>query len=224
MGYAVVGYFDKATNEWIRRIWKELMVNDIDDYLYNSENNPHIKFAMYDNLKEIDIINAIEDISQTREQIDIIFKSYSFYPNDQPFFNIDMATSMPLLELQAEIRRTCDRSSTLLPIDFFDESYSFYPNDQPFFNIDMATSMPLLELQAEIRRTCDRSSTLLPIDFFDEGTWKPDCQLTREVDKKYLSNTAKCLYEKKLPIKGKLESIGLIKFHPAKQIIHFNLS
>lgn len=177
MGYAVVGYFDKATDEWIRRIWKELMVNDIDDYLYNSENNPHIKFAMYDNLKEIDIINAIEDISQTREQIDIIFKSYSFYPNDQPFFNIDMATSMPLLELQAEIRRTCDRSSTLLPIDFF-----------------------------------------------DEGTWKPDCQLTREVDKKYLSNTAKCLYEKKLPIKGKLESIGLIKFHPAKQIIHFNLS
>ena len=177
MGYAVVGYFDKATDEWIRRIWKELMVNDIDDYLYNSENNPHIKFAMYDNLKEIDIINAIEDISQTREQIDIIFKSYSFYPNDQPFFNIDMAASMPLLELQAEIRRTCDRSSTLLPIDFF-----------------------------------------------DAGIWKPDCQLTREVDKKYLSNIAKCLYEKKLPIKGKLESIGLIKFHPAKQIIRFNLS
>ncbi|MFR0587256.1 hypothetical protein [Bifidobacterium pseudolongum] len=85
MGYAVVGYFDKATDEWIRRIWKELMINDIDDYLYNSENNPHIKFAMYDNLKEIDIINAIEDISQMREQIDIIFKSYSFYPNDQPF-------------------------------------------------------------------------------------------------------------------------------------------
>lgn len=177
MGYAVVGYFDKATDERIRRIWKELMVNDIDDYLYNSENNPHIKFAMYENIEESGIINEIQNISQMKEQIDIIFKSYSFYPNNQPFFNIDIAVSMPLLELQAEIRRTCDRSSTLLPIDFF-----------------------------------------------DAGIWKPDCQLTREVDKKHLSNIAKCLYEKKLPIKGKLESIGLIKFHPAKQIIRFNLS
>lgn len=66
MGYAVVGYFDKATDERIRRIWKELMENDIDDYLYNSENNPHIKFAMYENIEESDIINEIQNISQMK--------------------------------------------------------------------------------------------------------------------------------------------------------------
>lgn len=88
----------------------------------------------------------------------------------------------------------------------------------------MAVSMELLRLQAEIREKCDKFSGLLPIDFFDMGIWKPDCQLTREIDKTQLLNTVNCLYERKLPIKGKLERIGLIKFHPAKQIVHFNLS
>ena len=177
MGYAVVGYFDKETDEKIRGLWQDLMINGVDDYLYHSENNPHIKFAMYENLEEINIVDEIRSIAKQAKSIDVIFKSYSFYPNEQPFFNIDMAVSMELLRLQAEIREKCDKFSELLPIDFF-----------------------------------------------DMGIWKPDCQLTREIDKTQLLNAVNYLYKRKLPIKGKLERIGLIKFHPAKQIVHFNLS
>ena len=177
MGYAIVGYFDKETDEVIRELWKFLMMNGIDDYLYNSKNNPHIKFIMYENFDEAQGIDAIKSIANQTNQIDVMFKSYSFYPNEQPFFNIDMAVSMELLRLQAEIREKCDKFSELLPIDFF-----------------------------------------------DMGIWKPDCQLTREIDKTQLLNAVNYLYKRKLPIKGKLERIGLIKFHPAKQIVHFNLS
>lgn len=135
MGYAVVGYFDKETDERIRGLWQDLMINGVDDYLYHSENNPHIKFAMYENLEEVNIVDEIRSIAKQTKSIDVVFKSYSFYPNEQPFFNIDMAVSMELLRLQTEIREKCDKFSELLPIDFF-----------------------------------------------DMGVWKPDCQLTREID------------------------------------------
>ncbi len=177
MGYAIVGYFDKETDEKIRGLWKDLMFKDIDDYLYHSENNPHIKFTMYEALDEEQIINIIRNIAEQTKSIDIVFKSYSFYPNEQPFFNIDMAVGMELLRLQSDIREKCDKFSKLLPIDFF-----------------------------------------------DIGIWKPDCQLTREIDESKLIGAVNCLYETKLPIKGKLERIGLIKFHPAKQIANFDLN
>lgn len=175
MGYAIVGYFDRETDEKIRGLWKDLMINAVDDYLYNSENNPHIKFAMYEDIEEIRVIDIIKNIAKQTSSIDIIFKSYSFYPNEHPFFNVDMAVSMELLRLQSEIREKCDKFSELLPIDFF-----------------------------------------------DVGIWKPDCQLTREIDKSKMLNAVNCLYEGKLPIKGKIERIGLIEFHPAKQIVNFD--
>lgn len=177
MGYAIVGYFDRETDEKIKELWHTLAINGVDDYLYYSENNPHIKFAMYEDFEEVQGIEVIKKIAQKTIQIDVIFKSYSFYPNEQPFLNIDMAVSMELLKLQSEIRENCDNYSKLFPIDFF-----------------------------------------------DRGIWKPDCQLTREIDESKLIDAIKCLQERKLPIKGKLERIGLIKFHPAKQIVNFDLN
>jgi len=120
MGYAIVGYFDKETDEKIRTLWKDLMISGVDDYLYHSENNPHIKFAMYEDFEEVQGIEVIKKIAQSTTSIDVIFKSYSFYPNEQPFINIDMAVSMELLGLQTEIREICDKYAKLFPIDFFE--------------------------------------------------------------------------------------------------------
>jgi len=176
MGYAIVGYFDKKTDKMIRELWKSLAVNGADDYLYKSENNPHIKFVMYENFDKTQGIDIIKNIASQTKPVDVIFKSYSFYPNE------------------------C-----------------------PFLNIDTAVSMELLKLQSTIREKCDKYSQLFPIDFFDRGMWKPDCQLTREIDKTNLMNAISCLTETKLPIKGKLERIGLLNFHPAKKIVDFEL-
>ena len=72
MGYAIVGYFDKETDEVIRELWKFLMMNGIDDYLYNSKNNPHIKFIMYENFDEAQGIDAIKSIANQTNQIDVM--------------------------------------------------------------------------------------------------------------------------------------------------------
>lgn len=72
MGYAIVGYFDRETDEMIRELWKSLMVNGVDDYLYNSENNPHIKFVMYENFDETQGIDIIKNIANQTKPIDVI--------------------------------------------------------------------------------------------------------------------------------------------------------
>ncbi len=61
------------------------MINGVDDYLYNFENNPHIKFAIYEDFGEINILDEIRNIAKQIKPIDIIFKSYSFYPNKWSF-------------------------------------------------------------------------------------------------------------------------------------------
>lgn len=111
MGYAIVGYFDKKTDKMIRELWKSLAVSGVDDYLYKSENNPHIKFAMYENFDKVRGIDIIKNIASQTKPVDVIFKSYSFYPNECPFLNIDTAVSMELLKLQSTIREKCDKFS-----------------------------------------------------------------------------------------------------------------
>lgn len=96
------------------------MINGVDDYLYNSENNPYIKFVMYEDFEETNIVEEIGNIAKLTKSFDVIFKSYSFDINEQPFLNIDMAVSMELLRLQVEIREKCDKFSKSFPIDFFD--------------------------------------------------------------------------------------------------------
>lgn len=177
MGYAIVGYFDKITDEKIHGLWEMLAKEGIDDYLFNSANNPHIKFMMYEDIEKDKLMECLSNIAKTMKPIDVIFKSYSFYPNEKPFFNIDMAVGNELLALQETIRKSCDKLSQVFPIDYF-----------------------------------------------DKGIWKPDCQLTREIDNNKIYDAVGCLYKNKLPLVGRLERIGLIEFHPAKQIISFDLS
>lgn len=121
MGYAVVGYFDKNTDNRIKMLWDGMAKEGVDDYLIKSENNPHIKFAMYEdfNLDEAKII--CEDIAKNFKTIPVQFKTYSFYPNKKPFISIDVAVSSEILDLQREIRNRCDRYAKLYNFDFFDQ-------------------------------------------------------------------------------------------------------
>jgi 2'-5' RNA ligase len=174
--FAIVGYFDKASDEKIRALWQGLADSDVCDYLINSSNNPHIKFAMFSELDTETAQNSLCLLTKRIEKINIHFKTYSFYPNDQPFICIDIAVSLPILELQAEIMNNC-------------ATYGI--NDES--------------------------------GFFKQGVWKPDCQLTRAFDKSKLGNAVNYLAETHLPFSGLLERIGLIEYHPAKQLFSYEL-
>ncbi len=176
MPYAVVGYFDKFTDEKIKLLWTGMKDAGVDDYLIRSENNPHFKFAMYKDISVNHVEQTLHSITKTIERIPVQFKTYSFYPNEKPFICIDIAVTHLILDLQAEIRNKCDQFGTL-----YDNNY------------------------------------------FDQGIWKPDCQLTIHIEKDKLKRSIDFLSNMELPIDGIVERIGLIEFHPAKQLFSYTL-
>jgi hypothetical protein len=103
------------------------------------------------------------------------------------------------------------------------KTYSFYPNEKPFICIDIAVSMPILNIQAEICKTIGSDAVNDARGFFEQGIWKPDCQLTQPFDKSKLIIAINYLSHKDLPFDGMLERIGLIEFHPAKQLFSYEL-
>ena len=176
MGYAIVGYFDSDTDKKIKRLWQGMADSEVCNYLINSANNPHIKFAMFDFIDVEAVKRKLEQLTKTTRQIDVHFKSYSFYPILNPFFCIDIAVTKPILELHSQILKEC----------------SEYTDDNLMVN-------------------------------FKHGVWKPDCQLTIRFDKSKLVPAVNYLSETQLPFDGKLEKIGLIEFHPAKQMFSYEL-
>ena len=116
MGYAIVGYFDENADKRIKTLWEGMAKAGVNDYLIKSENNPHIKFAMYEDLNLDEAKPLLENIAGKTKAIPVQFKTYSFYPNEKPFISIDVAVSSEILNLQKEIRNSCDRHAKLFHI------------------------------------------------------------------------------------------------------------
>ena len=171
MGYAIAGYFDSNSDKKIKELWQGMADIGVCNYLINSNNNPHIKFAIFDEL----------DKEYTEENINLL----------------------------------CKRTSKI-KIHF--KTYSFYPNDSPFICIDIAVTLPILNLHTEIQKMTNEKSKKDSSGFFEQGIWKPDCQLTVAFEKLKLIKAIDYLSNTELPFDGILEKIGLIEFHPAKQL------
>jgi len=176
MGFSIVGYFDNNSERRIKKLWQGMADIEVCNYLINSNNNPHIKFAIFN---EIDKNNTIENINLLCKKINKIkihFKTYSFYPNDHPFICIDIAVSLPILNLHTEIQKITIENSQ---------------NDSR--------------------------------EYFEQVIWKPDCQLTIPFEKVKLIKAIDYLSNTELPFDGILEKIGIIEYHPVKQLFSNNL-
>lgn len=176
MGFAIVGYFDEKSDKAIKSLWQGMADSNVCDYLINSANSPHIKFAMFNELDIEYTEKSLRLLTERTKRINVHFKTYSFYPGNTPFICIDIAVSMPVLQLQAEIQKECG--------DYVIKDTSV---------------------------------------FFAQGIWKPDCQLTCAFDKSKLTNAVDYLSQTQLPFDGMLERVGLIEFHPAKQLFSYGL-
>ena len=105
MGYAIVGYFDFISDKRIKELWKGLADIGVDDYLINSANNPHIKFAMFDSLELDSTQKELDLLSRRIQKININFKKYGIYPNDNPFITIDIADNVEIIKLHEQIQK-----------------------------------------------------------------------------------------------------------------------
>lgn len=176
MGYAIVGYFDRASEEKIRELWKNLADLGVDDYLINSENNPHIKFAMFHSIDLLSVQSELQLLADRIGKINVHFKKYGLYPGEQPFITIDIADNIDILKLHMEIQKIFNQLG-----------------------------------EADAR------------GYFREGIWKPDCQLTVSIDKTKLATAINYLNDTGVAFNGRLERIGVIEFHPAKQLFNYDL-
>ena len=120
IGYAVVGYFDINTDKRIKTLWKSMADIGVCDYLINSANNPHIKLAMYHSLNIEQAKEDLNELCNKQYKTDVHFKSYSFYPGDEPFICLDASPSYKLLDLQAKVNEVCDISGEKDNRGFFD--------------------------------------------------------------------------------------------------------
>ncbi|BCN30826.1 hypothetical protein [Anaeromicropila herbilytica] len=121
MPFAIVGYYDKYTDEKIKLLWKGMADIGVDDYLIRSDNNPHFKFAMYEDLDINNVQQELYSMTKTIKKLPVQFKSYSFYPNEKPFISIDLAVSHLILDIQDEIRKKCDKYAKLYDFNYFDQ-------------------------------------------------------------------------------------------------------
>lgn len=120
MGYSIVAYFDEVSDTTIKKLWNGMADIGIDDYLINSGNSPHFKLAMYESIHIEKVKMLVRDIALNYAKIPIQFKSFSFYPNERLFVNIDIAVSFEILALQKKIRTECDINSKMFNINYFD--------------------------------------------------------------------------------------------------------
>ena len=176
MAYAIVGYFDWKTDSFIKSLWKELADNEICSYLSNSENNPHIKFSMFNQLDIEKVTPVFNAFTRTHNKITVHLKNYGFFANETPTLFIDFAPSIQLIELENDIRNTFNKYG--ICFDF---------------------------------------------NYFDENIWMPSCQLTVKTEHSKLNGAIELLLKRPLQFDGILERIGIIEFHPAKQIVSCNL-
>ena len=128
------------------------------------------------------------------------------------------------LDLDAAKERLCLLTGKTGQIPLHFKSYSFYPNTDPFLCIDIAVSSSVLHLHAAIHNTLGNIGTGDYHYYFGAGLWKPDCQLTIGIEKAKLAKAVQYLAETQLPFDGMLERVGVIEFHPAKQLFACALS
>ncbi len=176
MGYAIVGYFDKYSDKKIRKLWQNLAETGICNYLYKSENNPHIKFSMFDELDVKQVQKKLQSYTHNKKKINLHFKNYGIYINKKPIVFLDISATIPVLKLQIDIQKE-------------------------FNQYGVKTGF----------------------DFFEQGIWKPDCFITIGIEKENMIKAIKLLLDTKLPFNGYLERIGVIEFHPAKQLFSYSL-
>jgi hypothetical protein len=104
MPYAVVAYFDTNSDQLIRDTWKALADAGVCDYLYKSENNPHIKLGIYDSL-DVDIAREkLNSMAKKMKKQKIHFKNIGIYPAEKPIVFLDISATTSLLMMQQQVQ------------------------------------------------------------------------------------------------------------------------
>ena len=146
--------------------------------------------------------------------------NYLHASGNNPHIKFSMYTELDLEKAKSLLAKFTQERKRL---DLHLKNYGFYPNEKPILFLDFSATIPLIQLEIDIQQTFKGLGKNFDFNFFDENIWKPDCFLTVEIDRSKLQKGVMILLNKPVQFNGTLDRLGIIEFHPAKQITSFDL-
>lgn len=72
--YALVGFLDDKTEQYIEGLWDELSENNVSHYAKETQNmRPHITIADYDNLNKEEFIGLLNEYYESKSKVKVTF-------------------------------------------------------------------------------------------------------------------------------------------------------
>lgn len=79
MAYAIHVFFDQKTDVLVRNIWEELAKNNLETYMYESGNKPHLTLEIFEDINVEIAQNALINFSESRSSIPISFQQIGLF-------------------------------------------------------------------------------------------------------------------------------------------------
>jgi hypothetical protein len=144
--------------------------------------------------------------------------SYMCNSENNPHIKFSMYTQLDLEKAKSILY---DFVTSRYKMNIHLKNYGFFTENNPVLVIDFAPSIQLLDLQKDAKKAFDKCGDKFDVSYFDEGIWMPNCQLSVKNENTNFQEAIHYLLERPLQFNGTLERIGIIEFHPAKQIVSF---
>lgn len=103
MTFSIGMYFDKATEQEIRRIWQAVAAGGKANYLYHSGDRPHITLAIMETLDLQQASHILREIASEWQVMEVSFQSIGIFPSTTAVFLAPVPTP-GLLRLQKDLR------------------------------------------------------------------------------------------------------------------------
>jgi hypothetical protein len=153
MTYSIGAFFDIQTETEIRRVWKIMADSGIAEYLYQSDNRPHITLTIFDDL-DLDRTSAMLcNLAGEYTRIPVSFQSISIFPNSNAVFLAPLVTPQ-LVKFQESVHKALISFANL-------PDYPYYLPGQWIPHCSIANYMPPENLIPAVQKAIETLS--LPI-------------------------------------------------------------
>ncbi len=103
MTYSIAVFFDEETEQELRRVWQVLADAHLSDFLYLSNNRPHITLSIYKNINLEKTSAVLCKLAGEYPVMDVSFRAVGIFPNTADVFLMP-SISLRLLELEQKLR------------------------------------------------------------------------------------------------------------------------
>ncbi len=149
MPFAVVVYFDPRTEGIIHDAWKTLADQNIDPYLFRSDNRPHVKLEMYESFDAEKSRERLRQYAGSNRKTEIQFKLIGIFPLEKPVVFLGAATGREWIDMKMALNDLVGDISTGMSPQYF-QLGSWTPDCQLTVGVEKGKLNDALRIAMEI--------------------------------------------------------------------------